>query len=429
MIVRTKINETYFGNREYVMHTDNVAEAPGYADDKEAEGFINFINSKDTSCAHHDHSEHFPNSDENYIVLTPECIDTNSNATADDTGTLDGISAFFHKLLDAANRYENKPMILKKIVMHKYIHGASAPPHADVFPLATLLYLNDDYEGGELYFPNQNFEIKPTAKSLLVFKGGGEYLHGVRQVKGNIDNVRPRYVVVAFWDYSNREDQDKFTKVADATEDIWRDKAGAAAGNILSRYGTSAKLLFPNKFPILDIKDFLTNEMIEIVRFLELNHKDDGDECWAPVCFREYWEKLNPDSDRQPIFTDDTNENTLKDINLKIKEHVQFFMQRELKFSKFKGHRAVAGASAPPHNHPPAVAVAMIALDNLFSGGEVFIPDYDIEFSLEPGHLYIFEESQLSKHGFRKVLEGRRLTLVSHWQEIDHTYDWAGVDY
>jgi len=426
----TKINETYFGNREYVMHTDNVAEAPDFASDEDVRGFISFIDSEDISCAHHTHAEHFPNVDENYIVLTPDCIDTNSDKTAEDTSTLDGISAFFHKLLDAANRYTFKPMKLKKVVMHRYIHGASAPPHADVFPLATLLYLNDDYDGGELYFPNQNFEIKPVAKSLLVFKGGGENLHGVRQVTGDIDHIRPRYVIVAFWDYESEIDQARFSEIADATEHQWREDDGPEAGTIMSRYGTKAKLRFANKLPVLDIKDFITsNDAVEIIRFLELNQREDGDECWSPVCFREYWEKLNPDSDKKPIFTDDTDENTLPNINLKVKEHVEFFLQKRVAFSKFKGHRSKVGSSAPPHNHPAAIAVAIVVLDDKFSGGEVFIPNYDIEFSLEAGHLYIFEENDISKHGFKKVLEGRRLALVSHWQDLDSPYDWAGVDH
>lgn len=424
-----KINQTYFGNREYIRHTDNIAEAPDFASDEQADGFRRLIDGGIIECGLHTHEEHFPN-DENYIVLTPECIDTNSNVTENDTGTLDGISAFCHKLLDAAVRYTNKPMKLRKLVMHRYVLGASSEPHADVFPLATLLYLNDDYEGGELYFPNQNFEIKPTAKSLLVFQGGGENLHGVKQVRGDLDEVNPRYVVVAFWDYSNNEDQAKFSQIADNTESQWKKENHWDHGDsLVSRYGSKATIRFSDTFPILDIKDFMVDDARELIRFLELNEGDYRDGCWAPVCFREYWERLNPDSDRQPIFTDDTDENTLKNINLKIKEHVEFFLKKEVAFSKFKGHRSGPGASAPPHYHPPAVAVAMVALDDKFSGGEIFIPNYDIEFSPEAGHLYIFEENEMSKHGFKKIIEGRRLLLMSHWQDVDNTYDWAGVDH
>jgi len=49
-----------------------------------------------------------------------------------------------------------------------------------------VLYLNDDYEGGELYFPVKGFEIKPPANSLLIFSGSKEeYVHGVKKVLEN----------------------------------------------------------------------------------------------------------------------------------------------------------------------------------------------------------------------------------------------------
>ena len=423
-----KINETYFGRRQYKMHTNNIAEAPEFASEEEAEGLIKFITSSNTGCHLHTHLEHLPNGDdgEDYFVFTPECIQTGSNVGAENTSTLDGISAFFHKLMDAANRYANKPMTLTKIVMHKYGFGASSPPHADVFPLATLLYLNGDYEGGELYFPNQDFEIKPQSRSLLVFDGGGENIHGVKQIKGNMDIHRPRYVLVAFWDYLNNSDQHVFSEKENELEKSR--PAEVEFGTILSRYGNNARVLFKDTFPILEIKNFIKDDAIELIRFLEINDDGVGDECWAPVCFREYWERLNPDSDRQPIFTDDVHENTIKDINLKIQDHVEFFLQQKVAFSKFKGHYGVTGSSAPPHNHPPAIAVAIVALDQEFSGGEVFIPGYDIEFNLEAGNLYIFPESESSRHGVGLVKEGVRKTLVSHWQSLEESYDWAGVD-
>jgi len=59
---------------------------------------------------------------------------------------------------------------------------------------AQILYLNDDYEGGELFFVNKNFKVKPKPRSLLVFPGTEEFEHGVNFVKdGPI-----RYVMVSF---------------------------------------------------------------------------------------------------------------------------------------------------------------------------------------------------------------------------------------
>lgn len=48
--------------------------------------------------------------------------------------------------------------------------------------VAANLYLNDDFEGGELYFPTRGLTIKPKARQLVLFPGGHEYIHGVKKV-------------------------------------------------------------------------------------------------------------------------------------------------------------------------------------------------------------------------------------------------------
>jgi predicted 2-oxoglutarate/Fe(II)-dependent dioxygenase YbiX len=67
--------------------------------------------------------------------------------------------------------------------------GSRANPHYDshvgyeYLQFATVLYLNDDYDGGEIFFPNQNFVYKPKRGDALLFPcGGTEYTHGVKKV-------------------------------------------------------------------------------------------------------------------------------------------------------------------------------------------------------------------------------------------------------
>lgn len=48
--------------------------------------------------------------------------------------------------------------------------------------VAANLYLNDEFEGGELYFPGRGLSIKPKAGQLILFPGGHEYIHGVSQI-------------------------------------------------------------------------------------------------------------------------------------------------------------------------------------------------------------------------------------------------------
>lgn len=59
---------------------------------------------------------------------------------------------------------------------------------------ATILYLNDDYVGGELFFVNKDLRLRPKPGTLVIFPGTDEFNHGVTHVeKGPI-----RYVIVGF---------------------------------------------------------------------------------------------------------------------------------------------------------------------------------------------------------------------------------------
>lgn len=50
---------------------------------------------------------------------------------------------------------------------------------------STIIYLSDpaDYEGGDIYFPNQNFRYKPRQYSAVFFpSSGSEYIHGITTI-------------------------------------------------------------------------------------------------------------------------------------------------------------------------------------------------------------------------------------------------------
>ncbi len=88
--------------------------------------------------------------------------------------------------------------------------GTRQEPHADkemhegpdagkpnAFPwydIGTVFYLNDDYEGGELYFPLQGIEFKPKPGAGYFFPGDKNYIHGVRPITQGT-----RYTLPYFW--------------------------------------------------------------------------------------------------------------------------------------------------------------------------------------------------------------------------------------
>lgn len=47
---------------------------------------------------------------------------------------------------------------------------------------AALTYINTDYEGGEIYFPDHDIEIRPSAGDAIFFPGTEMYMHGVRKI-------------------------------------------------------------------------------------------------------------------------------------------------------------------------------------------------------------------------------------------------------
>ena len=59
---------------------------------------------------------------------------------------------------------------------------------------SSIVYLNEDYVGGELYFPQYGIEIKPISNSIVSFKGDVNHLHGVKMVESGI-----RYTISLFW--------------------------------------------------------------------------------------------------------------------------------------------------------------------------------------------------------------------------------------
>jgi predicted 2-oxoglutarate/Fe(II)-dependent dioxygenase YbiX len=76
-----------------------------------------------------------------------------------------------------------------------WTEGIELRPHADNLQpdgspnttphrcFSSLVYLSDDYEGGETYFPGFGVRLKPERGSLVVFGSGPDYVHGVSLVR------------------------------------------------------------------------------------------------------------------------------------------------------------------------------------------------------------------------------------------------------
>lgn len=83
--------------------------------------------------------------------------------------------------------------------MLRYGPGQEYRVHADHAPalprvVSGIIYLNEDFEGGELEFPLLNYTYKPKAGDLVLFPSNYIYAHAAKPVTSGV-----RYCVVTFF--------------------------------------------------------------------------------------------------------------------------------------------------------------------------------------------------------------------------------------
>jgi len=80
------------------------------------------------------------------------------------------------------------PVKNKSVFVGRWDEGDSLDLHVDDLGttstnhMATLIYLNGDYEGGEIVFPTHNLSHKPQAGDLIMFPGNMHYAHEVKTI-------------------------------------------------------------------------------------------------------------------------------------------------------------------------------------------------------------------------------------------------------
>lgn len=102
--------------------------------------------------------------------------------------------------------YFGRPLETNSAGIRKWDVGEFQPLHADgedpeghpneafIVDYGAVIYLNDNYEGGEIYFPDHNIDFKPKAGTLVFFPSNNMYIHGVRTITRGT-----RYTTPSFW--------------------------------------------------------------------------------------------------------------------------------------------------------------------------------------------------------------------------------------
>ena len=176
----TKENFTNIGN-----NLNNVKIFNNYLTKEECENIIELINNTETS---------------NNRPLQP---DNSGNPT---------LSLLYYDSLDYSEKYipKVKSLLEKEYGVNlkprnsrfaQWIHNKSPIVpiddlgHKDSNHLAGWVYLNDDYEGGELSFINQGLSFKPKAGDLVLFPGNIHYWYHVAPANGS------RYIMPMWFDF------------------------------------------------------------------------------------------------------------------------------------------------------------------------------------------------------------------------------------
>jgi hypothetical protein len=86
----------------------------------------------------------------------------------------------------------------------RWFPGMEQTPHADDMSntsipgfdhreFGSIIYLNENYSGGQTYYPNFDIYITPKAGSIAIHPGDVEHLHGVTKIEGET-----RYTIASF---------------------------------------------------------------------------------------------------------------------------------------------------------------------------------------------------------------------------------------
>lgn len=104
-----------------------------------------------------------------------------------------------------AETYGTGPLYPDDVQLVKWWKGHEMFPHADMEhpdgsehptswrSYAGVIYLNESYRGGQIYFPNLDLVVAPSQGSLLAFGGGLDFLHGVKKVEQGVRYTCPSW--------------------------------------------------------------------------------------------------------------------------------------------------------------------------------------------------------------------------------------------
>jgi len=91
---------------------------------------------------------------------------------------------------------------INNVKIKAWNEAQSMGPHFDgqdghtELAFSLVAYINDDYEGGEISFPNHNITIKPKAGSMIMFPSQEPFIHEVKPIISGTRYMSPAHVYI-----------------------------------------------------------------------------------------------------------------------------------------------------------------------------------------------------------------------------------------
>jgi len=107
-------------------------------------------------------------------------------------------------LVDYQSRYNINMEFMEAINYVRYGVGQHFAVHTDHgfsynCTVSSVMYLNDDYEGGELWFPYLDIVLKPEYGDIVLFPSTFIYAHASKPITRGV-----KYAAVTMFDYNDR---------------------------------------------------------------------------------------------------------------------------------------------------------------------------------------------------------------------------------
>lgn len=136
---------------------------------------------------------HFGNDEKEFTVHTHEEISKR------DQSVLDLINYHAKRVFEFVEARYPGPFSgfdMGKTHIARFEEGRGMHKHFDATKpndIATLIYLNDNYSGGEVFFPDHGISIKPEPGDLVCFPDTPDFVHGVQPIVSGIRYTTPRW--------------------------------------------------------------------------------------------------------------------------------------------------------------------------------------------------------------------------------------------